>query len=76
MIALTNPFTLTFGMEPKEYITRTTQIDMIVNTFSDEVPSSFMYMLSGVRGAGKTVMLSSITETFEKKKDWIVIKSI
>lgn len=68
-----NPFTISFGIEPKEYITRRQQTDNIVNTFIDENPSNHTYMLSGVRGAGKTVLLSSITELFEKKKDWIVI---
>ena len=68
-----NPFTISFGIEPKEYITRRQQTDNIVNTFIDENPSNHTYMLSGIRGAGKTVLLSSITELFEKKKDWIVI---
>ncbi len=49
-----NPFSLSFGMEPKEYITRTQQINMIIDSFSDESPSSYLFMLSGVRGAGKT----------------------
>ncbi len=70
---MSNPFSLSFGMEPKEYITRPQQINKIIDSFSDESPSSYLFMLSGVRGAGKTVMLSNITETFEKKKDWIVI---
>lgn len=68
-----NPFSISFGMEPKEYITRRQQTDTIVNTFIEENPANHTYMLSGIRGAGKTVMLSSITEIFEKKKDWIVI---
>ena len=68
-----NPFSISFGMEPKEYITRRQQTDNIVNTFIEESPANHTYMLSGIRGAGKTVMLSSITEIFEKKKDWIVI---
>ena len=70
---MANPFSLSFGTEPKEYITRNQQIDKIVSTFKDEAPSSYAYMLTGIRGAGKTVMLSSITDIFEKEKDWIVI---
>lgn len=68
-----NPFSISFGMEPKEYISRLRQKDIIVSTFIDESPSNHTYMLSGIRGSGKTVMLSDITETFEKDKDWIVI---
>ena len=70
---MANPFTISFGMEPKEYIIRKEQLDKVINTFESESPSNYMYMLSGVRGAGKTVMLSSIIEVFEKKKNWIVI---
>lgn len=60
-------------MEPREYITRNQQIDKVINTFTSEAPSSYTYMLTGIRGVGKTVMLTSITDILEKKKDWIVI---
>ena len=73
MESMANPFTLSFGIEPKEYISRTGQTDKITDTFTSESPSNYMYMLSGIRGCGKTVMLLNITETFEKQKDWIVI---
>ena len=68
-----NPFTLSFGIEPREYISRTQQTSEIINTFMSETPSNYTYMLSGIRGSGKTVMLTNIIETFEKEKDWIVI---
>ncbi|MCR4762090.1 MAG: ATP-binding protein [Lachnospiraceae bacterium] len=68
-----NPFSLSFGSEPKEYILRTQQIDSILETFTSEAPSCYTYMISGVRGAGKTVLLSSIADELEKKKNWIVI---
>ena len=70
---MSNPFTLSFGMEPKEYITRREQLDKIESTFTSESPATNMFMLSAVRGAGKTVMLSTVMNSFEKKKDWIVI---
>jgi hypothetical protein len=70
---MANPFSLSFGTEPKEYITRNQQIDKIVSTFKEETPSNYAYMLTGIRGVGKTVMLSTITETFEKEENWIVI---
>ena len=68
-----NPFTLSFGMEPLQYISRFSQTDEIVNTFMSESPSTMVYMISGVRGSGKTVMLSSLSERFEKEKNWIVV---
>lgn len=70
---MANPFSLTFGIEPTEYISRTQQMDTIINNFSSESPSSYMYMLSGIRGSGKTVMLSSVAEEFEKKENWVVL---
>ena len=68
-----NPFTLSFGMEPLQYISRFSQTDEIVSTFTSESPSTMVYMISGVRGSGKTVMLSSLSEHFEKEKTWIVV---
>ena len=70
---MNNPFTLSFGIEPKEYIVRNEQISDIVGNFKSEEPSNHSYILSGVRGSGKTVTLSSITAELEKDKNWIVI---
>lgn len=33
-----------------------------------------IYMITGVRGSGKTVMLTDISKHFRKDKDWIVIE--
>ena len=71
-----NPFTLSFGMEPLQYISRFSQTDEIVSTFMSESPSTMVYMISGVRGSGKTVMLSSLSERFEKEKNWVVVNVV
>ena len=55
-----NPFTLTFGQKPVEFISRTDQIGKIINTFDMENPSNMVYMIAGVRGSGKTVSLDRI----------------
>ena len=70
---MANPFTLSFGLEPKEYISRTLQTNKVIESFTSDSPSNYAYMISGVRGAGKTVMLSNLTEKFENRKKWIVI---
>ncbi len=31
------------------------------------------YVITGIRGSGKTVLLSSIASFFKQKKDWIVV---
>ena len=72
---MSNPFSISFGLEPKEYISRHQQTDRIIGAFTEESPSNHTFMLSGIRGSGKTVLLANITETFEKKKDWIVINT-
>ncbi len=64
-----NPFTHTFGMEPTQYIS-TVQKEDIVENFSYPNPSEKCYMITGVRGCGKTVMLSKIAEELSLLDDW------
>lgn len=71
---MANPFSLTFGREPEEYIIRPTQTEEIISTFTSEKPLTQAYIIAGVRGSGKTVMLSNIAHTIEKRKDWIVVE--
>ncbi len=68
-----NPFTLTFGQKPTEFISRTDQIGKIIQTFDMEIPTSKVYMIAGVRGSGKTVSLAEISEHYESEDDWIVL---
>ena len=69
-----NPFTLTFGQKPVEFISRTDQIGRIINTFDMENPSNVVYMIAGVRGSGKTVSLAVIGDYYNAKEDWIVLR--
>ncbi len=66
-----NPFTHTFGMEPNKYIS-TVQTEEIVENFSYPNPSEKCYMITGVRGCGKTVMLSKIVDELKKDDSWII----
>ena len=50
-----NPFTLSFGRKPEQYIARLVQTEEIVQDFLQDRPSSQVYMITGVRGSGKTV---------------------
>ena len=70
---MNNPFTITFGKKPKQYIERIMQTKEIIDTFTDEEPSNQVYMLTGVRGCGKTVMMTSISNTLSAEKDWYCI---
>lgn len=69
-----NPFTLTFGKKPEQYISRITQTEQIVEDFRSEAPSSSVYMIAGVRGSGKTVMMTSISKELEKEDEWYVVE--
>lgn len=70
---MTNPYTLTFGKKPQQYIARPDQTQKIIDTFSAELPASQVYMITGIRGSGKTVMLTEISSFFEEQEDWIVL---
>ncbi len=67
-----NPFTNTFGSKPVKYV-ENPQITPILENFSYPDPTNPAYMITGVRGSGKTVMLSSIAEKIAEDDSWIVI---
>lgn len=69
-----NPFTLTFGKEPLQMIDRNFQLSEIEESFLEEYPTSQIYMITGVRGSGKTVALTTLYKSFKARKDWIVIE--
>ena len=69
-----NPFSLTFGKEPINAIRRDIQINEIVDGFSATNPEFQVCMITGVRGSGKTVMMTQIASDFKKKEDWIVVE--
>lgn len=68
-----NPFTLSFGIEPTQYISRISQANEIIEAFTGDNPTNHMYMISGVRGSGKTVLLSNLSDSFSKMDEWIVL---
>lgn len=71
VILMQNPFSLSFGIEPREYIQRPVQIHDIYNDFNGEYTSSHTYMITGVRGSGKTVILTTLRKQFDQNNDWI-----
>lgn len=68
-----NPFTLTFGRKPTEYITRHENINDIVNAFTESPARCQTYLVRGVRGSGKTVLMTAISQHFQKMDDWICV---
>jgi hypothetical protein len=68
-----NPFSLSFGKEPVSFIDRGKQSREIIDNFSEANPAYQVCMITGVRGAGKTVMLTDIAKYFRENEDWIVV---
>ena len=71
---MTNPFTIVFGRKPTEMIERFPQRHEILENFTSPNASQQLYMITGIRGSGKTVLMTSISDTLRREKDWIVIE--
>ena len=69
-----NPFTLTFGKSPLEPIERPLQTMEIVDTFTAETVNQQMFIITGVQGSGKTVMMTEIARRLREREDWVVIE--
>ena len=68
-----NPFTLTFGKNPLESIERPIQIGEIVDAFTAKQINQQLFLLTGVCGSGKTVMMSEISHRLNDLSNWIVV---
>lgn len=67
-----NPFTLMFGITTSSKISRSENIEKIQNAFLNE-NGIYSYLITGIRGCGKTVLLKTLEEMFTKESKWIVI---
>lgn len=56
-----NPFCLDFGAEPGLFIPRLAEHNKIIQTFESDTPSSHIFILTGVRGSGKTVLMTTVS---------------
>ncbi len=68
-----NPFCLSFGKEPDRYVERAEAYSQITETFNSISPSSNCYLIMGVRGIGKTVLLSTISNDYREDDNWVVV---
>ena len=67
-----NPFTLTFGKKPESFISRYENTSTIIDTFCNSSLSQ-TYLIEGIRGSGKTVLMTAVANDFKEKSEWIVI---
>ena len=63
-----------FGKEPKSFISNSGQFDSIKEEFLADSPASTVKLITGVRGSGKTVMLTRLHKYFSSLSDWIVVE--
>ena len=69
---MNNPFELTFGLKPSNYISRLKQSEEIISNFKSSTGNK-SFIITGVRGTGKTVMLSHISKHFESEKTGLLL---
>lgn len=68
------PYTLVFGREPLEAIPRNVQKDEVLNAFREEPNSQQIYLITGIRGCGKTVFMTEIAHELAEDKEWIIVE--
>ena len=69
-----NPFIISFGKKPLEEIARPVQTSEIIEAFTSDPINRQIYMITGVRGSGKTVLLTDISNRLRTEEDWIVLE--
>ncbi len=70
---MNNPFSLTFGVEPNKLISREKDINKMVANFTATTPSTTVYLITGVRGSGKTVTMTTLLDRMRQQEDYIVV---
>lgn len=71
---MNNPYSLTFGRMPNELIFRSEPTRSIIDSFLAEKPSQQIYMITGIRGCGKTVFMTDIAKNIKNYSEWIVVE--
>ena len=69
---MNNPYSLVFGIEPDELIPRIEKKREVINAFLEDTQKIFM--ITGVRGSGKTVFMTDIKKFFKAMDDWAVVE--
>lgn len=69
-----NPYTLTFGKEPTQLIARSSQSQQVIDSFLGDPSTQQVYMVTGIRGSGKTVFMTETARRLTAEKDWICVE--
>lgn len=68
-----NPYYISFGRIPTQYISRSLVIDSIIESLDSDIVQEQAFKLTGIRGMGKTVTLTAIENELRTRDNWIVI---
>jgi Cdc6-like AAA superfamily ATPase len=69
-----NPYTLTFGREPARLISRDAILAQIEESFAGDPPSQQVFLITGVRGSGKTVLMTELSKRLRRGGKWVVVE--
>ena len=61
-----------YGIASESIVSREDNIKVIIDSFTEQ-KNMYTYLITGLRGSGKTVLLREIEEYFSKNNNWIVI---
>lgn len=71
---MANPFTLAFGKSPLENIDRPVQKNEILDAFLASPINQQIFMITGIRGSGKTVLMTDVSRRLRTEDGWTVIE--
>lgn len=74
MVKQSNPYTLVFGKQPSENIPRLVEFNEVTGAFLNEPSNQQVFMITGVRGSGKTVFMTEVAADLKGRKEWEVLE--
>lgn len=67
-----NPYVINFGRMPNQYIERNLLIEDILDSLNSDLVEEQAFKITGIRGTGKTVMLTAIEKKLREDDSWII----
>ncbi|MBR1523526.1 MAG: AAA family ATPase [Lachnospiraceae bacterium] len=68
-----NPYAISFGRIPNQYISRDVLIDDITEELNSDIVTEQAFKLTGIRGTGKTVTLTALEKELKNDDRWIIV---
>lgn len=68
-----NPYAISFGRIPTQYISRDLMLSDILETLNSDVVGEQAFKFTDIRGTGKTVMLATLEKELISEHRWIVV---